>query len=175
MATSNILCKVDSLLSTKYKEPLGKLEEIQIGMSLDINDYGKKYLLYSFDKIVKQNKSSKAVDLQPYFNANKGVKSMCDYFLFCWEKGQLFILLIELKQGEEQVTHQLSAGSVFAEYIVSTLNRVENITINPVIRKISIRDYHIYRKGTSMKSIVYNKESFCTFEGSTFQLLEFLK
>lgn len=175
MAASNMLCKVDSLLSNAYKEQSGKLEESQIGMSLNINNQGKKYLLYSFDKVVKHNKSNKSVDLQPYFKANTGVKSMCDYFLFCWEKGKLYVLLIELKQGEEQVTRQLSAGSIFAVYLINTLNCVENITIEPVIRKISVRDYHINRKGTSMKPVVYDNQSFCTFGGSEFQLLEFLQ
>ena len=79
------------------------------------------------------------------------------------------------KQGEEQVTRQLTAGSIFAAYLINTLNRVENITIKPVIRKISVRDYHINRKGTSMKPVIYNNQSFCTFGGSEFQLLEFLQ
>ena len=144
-------------------------------MSLDINDYGRKYLLYSFDKIVKPAKGGKAIDLQPYLAANAGVKSMCDYFLFCWERGTLYVLLIELKQGEDQVTHQLDAGRVFTSYLINTLNRVEKLSITPVIRKISVRDSHILRKGTSMKSVEYNADSFCTFDGSVFHLLEFLK
>lgn len=175
MATKSFLSKIDTLLKAAYKEPLGRLEESQVEMSLEINDFGRKYLLYSFDKIVKSAKGGKAIDLQPYFESNEGVKSMCDYFLFCWEHGKLYVLLIELKQGDEQVTRQLAAGNVFATYIVSTLNRVEKINIKPVIRKVSIRDSHILRKGTSMKSVVYDKDSFCTFDGSVFVLPEFLK
>jgi len=170
-----MLCKVDSLLADAYKEQSGKLQETQINMSLAINDYGKQYLLYSFDKVVKLRKSDKSIDLLPFFKANAGVKSMCDYFLFCWDRGKLYVLLIELKQGEEQVTRQLSAGNCFASFIVNTLNRVENTSISPVIRRISIRDFYINRKGTSMKPVVYNDESFCTFEGSEFHLPEFLK
>ena len=85
------------------------------------------------------------------------------------------MLLIELKQGEEQVTRQLEAGNLFVTYLVNTLNRVEKMNIKPVIRKISIRDYHITKKGTSMKSVAYDSNSFCTFEGSVFHLQEFLK
>ena len=144
-------------------------------MSLNITDFKRKYLLYSFDKVVKTTKGNKAIDLQPYFSSNEGVKKMCDYFLFCWEEGKLYVLLIELKQGGEQVTKQLDAGKVFATFIVSTLNRVEKLNIKPVIRKISVRDSHILRKGTSMKSVVYDKDSFCTFDGSVFVLPEFLK
>lgn len=175
MATNSLLSKVDSLLTDAYKERPGKLEEQQIEMSLDINDYGRNYLLYSFDKVVKATKGGKAIDLQPYLKANSGVKSMCDYFLFCWERGKLYVLLIELKQGKEQVTSQLAAGDCFVSFLISTLNRVENLSITPVIRKISVRDYHIAKKGTSMKSVEYDAKSFCTFEGSVFHLLEFLK
>lgn len=175
MATNNLLCKVDSLLADAYKERQRRLEETQIDMSLDINDYGKDYLLYSFDKVVKRAKGEKSIDLQPYFKSSEGVKSMCDYFLFCWERGKLYVLLIELKQGKEQVRRQLDAGNLFATYLINTLNRVENMKIKPEIRKISIRDYHIAKKGTSMKSVVYDSNSFCTFDGSAFHLPEFLK
>lgn len=175
MASKNYLSKLDTILTDAYKEKSGRLEEKQVEMSLDINDFNRKYLLYSFDKIVKTTKGGKAIDLQPYFTNSEGVKKMCDYFLFCWEKGKLFVLLIELKQGEEQVTKQLEAGKVFATFLVSTLNRVEKLNIKPVIRKISVQDSHIIRKGTSMKSVVYDKNSFCTFDGSVFVLPEFLK
>lgn len=174
MGTNNYLSKVDSLLSAVYKENKGRLIEERPSMSLTINDYGRHYLLYSFDKIVKPYRGRKAIDLQPYFATNEGVKSMCDYFLFCFERGKLFVLLIELKQGEEQVTRQLEAGKTFASFIINTLNRVEKLNIKPVIRSISVRDNHIYRKGTSMKSIEYDND-FCTFEGSVFVLPEFLK
>lgn len=175
MARNNWLCRIDSLLASVYKEPMGTLKEIQNDMSLDIDAHGKNYLLYSFDKIVRDREGEKVIDLQPFFNSNEGVKSMCDYFLFCWEKGRLFVLLIELKQGKEQVTRQLKAGYLFASYLVNSLNRVENMNITPIIRKISIRDYNIVRKGTSMKSVVYDSNSFCTFEGTSFHLPVFLK
>lgn len=175
MATNNLLSKVNSLLSDDYKEKQGRLEEVQIEMSLEINDHGKPYLLYSFDKVVKKSKREKSIDLQPFFKSNAGVKSMCDYFLFCYERGKLYVLLIELKQGEEQVTSQLAAGKLFATYLVNTLNRVEKLNYKPEIRKISVRDYHIARKGTAMKPVDYNQDSFCTFEGSVFHLPEFLK
>lgn len=175
MATRNNLSKVESLISDSYREKEGRLKEPQAKMLLDITDYGRPYLLYQFDKIIKPTKGGKAIDLQPYFKANEGVKSMCDYFLFCWEKGKLFVLLIELKRGTEKVTTQLAAGKNFAQYLVNTLNRVENTSYTAEVRMIAIRDIHIARKGTSMKPVVYNKDSFCTFEGYSFQLPEFLK
>ena len=78
MTTRNNLNKVESLISDSYREREGKLKEPQAKMSLDIVDHGKQYLLYQFDKIVKPAKGGKAIDLQPYFKANEGVKSMCD-------------------------------------------------------------------------------------------------
>ena len=175
MAKNNYLSKIDSLLADDYKASLGLLVEEQIGMTLKINNYGRSYLLYSFDKVVKRKKENKAIELQPYFKSIEGVKSMCDYFLFCYDKGKLFVLLIELKRGKEQVMCQLNAGNLFATYLINTLNRVEKMNLIPIIRKISIRDYRIVRIGTSMKPVVYDADSFCTFNGSSLILPEFLK
>lgn len=175
MATNNRLAKIVSCIADAYRELGSRLEEKQVEMSLDIISYGKPYLLYSFDKVVKNKKSGKAIDLQPYFKASKNVKSMCDYFLFCWDNSKLFVLLIELKQGEEQVSRQLDAGELFARYLINTFNRVEKTNYVPEIRKISIRNPHIVKKGTSIKSIIYNPDAFCTFYGSAFYLPEFLK
>lgn len=174
MATINILGKVESLISDSYREKAGKLRESQANMLLDIANHGRRYLLYQFDKIVN-SKGGKAIDLQPYFKANESVKSMCDYFLFCWENGKLFVLLIELKRGKDKVTTQLYAGEIFAHYLINTLNRVEKTTYKPEVRFVSVRDSHIVKKGTSMKPVEYNKDFFCTFEGCSFQLPEFLK
>ncbi|MBO7101521.1 MAG: hypothetical protein J6V98_05810 [Bacteroidales bacterium] len=173
MATNKYLNKIDALLHPTFKDKTKSLREEQANMSLDISDRNVPYVMYSFDKIPTNLKSG---ILQPYFRQNKAsILSMCDYFIFCFENGKLYVLLVELKHGKDNVTKQLYAGRCFAKYIVDTLNRVEKINLTPHIRLISIRNKNICKKGLQMKPVKYDKDNFCTFEGNSFQLLEFLK
>ena len=113
--------------------------------------------------------------LFPFLNQGKKMQSMCDYILFCSNNNKLYILLIELKKGKEQVTNQLEAGKNLSQFIISTLNRVNSLKINPQIRLISIRNKNIIRKGKTNCEVKYDKNSFCTFEGNKFVIKEFLK
>ena len=59
---------------------------------------------------------------------------------------------------------QLKAGKCFAQFIISTLNRVEKLNIKPEIRLISIRNNNIVRKGAShCKDVEYDKDYFHIF------------
>ena len=70
---------------------------------------------------------------------------------------------------------QLKAGKCFAQFIISTLNRVEQLDIKPEIRLISIRNNNIARKGSlRCKEIEYDKDNFHTFHGKNFFIKEFL-
>lgn len=170
MAAKNYLSKIDDLLNPAFKDKTKSLQEKQANMTLNIEDCNVSYLMYSFDK-----KNINSGVLQPYFRQNKpSVLSMCDYFIFCFENGKLYVLLVELKHGKDNVTKQLFAGRCFARYIVDTLNRVEKINITPQLRLISIRNKNICKKGMKMKSVKYDKDNFCTFEGGKFYLREFL-
>lgn len=173
MATNKYLNKIDALLHPAFKDKTKSLQEKQANMTLDIVDWNVPYIMYSFDKMPAN--LNRGV-LQPYFRQNKSsILSMCDYFIFCFENGKLYVLLVELKHGKDNVTKQLCAGRCFAKYIVDTLNRVEKINITPQLRLISIRNKNICKKGQQMKPVKYDKDNFCTFEGGSFQLREFLK
>lgn len=170
--SDNIIAKLCSLLTPEFRNQRNCLEEPQENMSIPIIDDGVNFLSYSYDKTIK----GKTKDIFPFLSKNKGVHSMCDYILFCKEKNKLFILLIELKKGNNEVMTQLKAGKCLAQFIVSTLNRVEKLQIIPEIRLISIRNNNIARKGASRcKGVKYDKDNFFTFQGKNFFIKEFLQ
>jgi len=80
--------------------------------------------------------------------------------------------LIELKKGDNNVTKQLKAGKCFAEYVISTLNRVYDLNIVPQIREISIRKRNIKPK-QQQKRISYDN-NFHTFSDNKFRLKKYL-
>lgn len=162
---NNVLSLLDSLLVSSFKKGEKVLKEEQAGMSIPIEDKGVVFSLYSFDKI----------DIFPFFNKIIGAHSMCDYILFCKNNNQLYILLIELKHGKDGVMNQINAGMNFSKFIISTLNRVNDLKIEPQIRSIAIRNKNISKKGRTNCEVKYNENNFCTFGGNTFVIKEFLK
>ncbi len=175
-----ILLQVENLLSADYanKEHKDYLLEKEKGgeINVPIVSDSLSYLSYTFDKKYDKKEDPKSKGLFPFFQKNKGVHSMCDYMLFSYYNNKLFILLVELKRGKSNTHEQLKAGICFAEFIVSTLNRVEELNLIPEIRQISIRNKHIVKKRTTrINDVEYDKDNFCTFEGGQFYLKEFLK
>ena len=169
--SSSIISKLCSLLTPEFRNQKNCLEEPQENLSIPIKNDGVSFLSYSYDKTIK----GKTKDIFPFLAKNKDVHSMCDYIIFCQEKKKLFILLIELKKGNNEVMTQLKAGKCLAQFIVSTLNRVEKLNIKPEIRLISIRNNNIVRKGAShCKGVEYDKDCFYTFHGKNFFIKEFL-
>lgn len=168
---------ISNILNDCFKNnTLYRLEEIQANMSIDFVGNPQEYISYSMDK--QLNKKDFPKGLFPFFNRGlKNVCSMCDYIIFTEKEEKLFILLIELKRGRDNVTKQLNAGECFAEFVIKTVNRVYNQNITPEIRKISIRDGHIKTKAKPkqrQKTIQYDHNNFHTFEDSKFWLRKYL-
>lgn len=177
MKANEILSRFTSILSKTYKNtPQHILEECQNGkaiMSLPIDAIGCQFISYSFDTPKTDNPNCTAF---PFFAAKAGVRSMCDYILFCMSDGQLFVLLLELKLAQRQTMPQLRAGYCFAKYLIDTFNRLENYNLQPQYRLVSISKSNFVKKGsTKMKDVKYDKDNFCIFEGRTFVIKEFLK
>lgn len=171
---NGVLAMICSLLTPDYRNNDNKLEECVAGMSVPINNDSLTYLSYSFDKKLSTKAYPKG--LYPFLMKNKDVHSMCDYMLFCCYNKKLYVLLVELKHGKKNAKKQLSAGKCLAKFIIDTLNRVEETNISAEIRLISIRNNHIINKRpTKIREIKYDIDDFCTFEGHSFHLKEFLK
>ncbi len=168
----NKLELISNILDDFFKEDnITKLQEINENMVVDFENENKKYLSFSFDKQLPAKDFPKG--LFPFFNRGEAkVTSFCDYVIFFETKRELFILLIELKKGDNNVTKQLKAGKCFAEYVISTLNRVYNLNIVPQIREISIRKRNIKPK-QQQKRISYI-DNFHTFSDNKFRLKKYL-
>ncbi len=142
-------------------------------MVVDFISDRKKYLSFSFDKTLPIKDFPKG--LFPFFNRGEAlVTSFCDYIIFTENNQQLFVLLIELKKGKDNVTKQLNAGKCFAEFVISTVNRVYEMNITPSIRKISIRKKNISPKPKQRKKRVEYISDFHTFNDSKFWLKKYL-
>ena len=170
--SSRILSKLDSLLATDYKNANHTLEEPQENMSIGIDSGGLRFLSYSYDK---QEVDEQKKNVLPFLAKRKNVHAMCDYIIFCQENGKLFVLLIELKKGKQEVMSQMKAAECLVNYIIATLNRVEKMEIIPEIRKISVRSRFIQKKGPCRpKEVVYDENRFHTFDGRIFHLRRYL-
>ncbi|MDI9363961.1 MAG: hypothetical protein QM541_03345 [Flavobacterium sp.] len=169
----NNLIKISNILDDYFKEDkISRLQEIKEGMQVEFISDNKKYLSFSFDKQLPNKDFPKG--LFPFFNRGEAsVCAFCDYVIFSEENNKLYVLLIELKKGKHNVTKQLSAGKCFAEYIISTLNRVYDLKIKPEVRQISIRHRHIKPK-QKQREIEYIN-NFHTFCNSKFWLRKYLK
>lgn len=167
------LVHISNILDDFFKEDkITKLQELQENMEIEFVSDNKRYLSFSFDKQLPNKDFPRG--LFPFFNRGEAkVTSFCDYIIFSEDNNNLFILLIELKKGDNNVTKQLHAGKCFAEYVVSTVNRVYNLNITPEIRQISIRQRRI-RPKQKQKEIDY-QDSFHTFCNSKFWLKKYLK
>jgi hypothetical protein len=169
----NKLEMISNILDDFFKNNNTKvLEEKQAGMSVDLINEKQIFLSFSMDRTLSEKDFPKG--LFPFFNRGlPGVCLFCDYIIFSELKGTLFVLLIELKKGKDNVTKQLEAGKCFVEFIISTVNRVYKQDISPEIRKISIREYKKKPK-QKQKSIKYDENNFHTFDDSKFFLKKYL-
>lgn len=168
----NKLNYVSNILDDYFKEDnISKLVESQQNMSVDFISDNHKFLSFSFDKKLSTKEFPKG--MFPFFNRGEpGVCAFCDYIIFTEKAGQLFILLIELKKGKDNVTKQLNAGKCFVEYVIATINRVYGLNIDPQIRQISIRDRFI--KPRQKQKVVEYQNNFFTFSDSKFWLKKYL-
>ena len=165
---------VNNVLDSYFKtEALTRLKEVQADMEVELVSDGQRFICFTFDKTLLRRDYPKG--LFPFFNRGEaGVTKICDYIIFTEQAGILYVLLIELKKGADNVTEQLNAGKCFTEYVISTLNRVYQQNISPEIRHISIRERKI-RPKQKQKVIEYDENNFHTFSSSKFRIKSYLK
>ena len=147
------------------------LEEKKTNMSIKIDKRGCKYLAYSFDKDLKGYKGG----LFPYFKRVAKLSSICDYIIFAEDNTdkKLFVLLIELKKSSANTLPQLKAGKIFAQFLINTVNRVNQLSYNPKFRLISIIDSRLHKNLTKEKGVRYINDHFST-SANSFLIREFL-
>lgn len=166
------LSLINSILHSDFLcDRITELQEKDAGMSVSINATGCQYLLYKYDKELKREYKG---GLFPFFAKEAGVCSVCDYILFAERSGKLYALIIELKKGKKPTLPQLNAAKCFVDFIISTLNRVKGISLNPEIRLISIHEYNVHKKSIKDRGVQYDKDGHYQFKQSKFEIKKFL-
>lgn len=165
---------INNILDAYFKtDTLTRLKEDEANMEVELINDGQRFICFTFDKNL--SKRDYPNGLFPFFNRGEvGVTKICDYIIFTEQAGTLYILLIELKKGNHNVTKQLEAGKCFAEFVISTLNRVYLQNITPEIRKISVKEIKV-RPKQKQKPIEYDNNNFHTFCSSKFRIKSYLK
>lgn len=169
MVQRDFLPRLNDLIDILYK-PLPKeqavLKEDGVMRPIPLLKSGINYRLFSFDKKYRRGQCPNR--LFTFFSTITGAQTMCDYCLVGVKKGKLFVLLFELKKGDEQVMDQLKAGEVFAKFIISSVNRINGWSVQPEIRFISVRASNVLLKSTTRISPVsYDANKLYTFKGAT--------
>jgi hypothetical protein len=152
---------IDSILHEKFKDNSDCLIEKDKDSKGKIFEMKRKIIIPKGINTSLYKYDSK-IEILPFFKS-KGVtklKKICDYILFIEEKAHLFIYLIEMKKGRESAKNQLEASQCFAEYIISTINRLNlNLEISSAnlhFRKIRISESKSM-KATLKKNIEENE------------------
>lgn len=142
-------------------------------MKVKLDTKGCQCQLYSFDKDLPREYRG---GLFPFFNKKEGVCTVCDYTIFAQKGPKLYVVLLELKKSRQSTLPQLTAGKVFAEFIINTVNRTnkKKTKIKPHIRLVSIIEENIPKKGTKEKGVVYDKNNHSHLVSKVLKLREFL-
>lgn len=114
-----------------------------------------RHIIYRFDP--------DDISIFPYFKSVKGLHKVCDYFIFCEDKGRFFIFLVELKRRSGSPLSQLEASECFVKFILERA-KTAGLSINKKIhiRKIGLKDTlnGIKRNTTFYKDMEYDDKGY---------------
>jgi len=163
---------IDYVLNPIFKVNDNFLEEPDSSMKIGLYKGNCQSIVFKFDK--KLGKEYKG-GIFPFFNNhNSGTCKVCDYIIFSEYKNLLYSLIIELKRGQTSTLPQIKAGECFVDYVISTVNRLNNTSYTIEKRRISIREFERKRK-TKMRDIEYDNDNHHFFDQNIFRIVTFLK
>lgn len=165
---------IDNVLNPyfKYNDSVLKEENDNVSMSVDLIKNNCRTIIFELDK--KLGKEYKG-GIFPFFNSgNSKVCKVCDYIIFAEYKNELYALIIELKKSVRGTLPQIKAGECFVDYVISTVNRINNTNHTIIKRRITIQEFKRKRK-TKEKDIEYNSENHHFFDQDKMRIVAFLK
>ena len=127
------------------------------------------YIIYRFDP--------DKTNIFPYFKQIRGLKQICDYFIFAEDDKRFFVFLIELKKKCGSPISQLEASECFVNFMLERAKRVGlKIEKDIFIRKLGIKDTNLaIKKGTEyFKNMGYDNDNYMLNQGQK-ELIEKLK
>lgn len=101
-------------------------------------------------------------DIFPYLRGDsadhglKGMKRICDYAIFVDTGEILYVLLIEMKKGDDSPQEQLNVTEPLIDFIFRRAKILKHLDVNYEIRKIGITDKADKRKTSDRGSTEYN-------------------
>lgn len=161
-----ILHRIEEIIFSGYKENVS-------GDIFELREDNKKakcakakiqktgdILVYKFDKFPKKD-GKEIKDKFPFLNDISGVKSMADFLLFYTKKDRLFVIICNLKSGNKgNSADQIEAGKIFANFIVSTAQRMfqeDFKEIKPEFIPILYSSVPLFKVPTNPRKIPQNK------------------
>lgn len=165
---------IDYVLHPDFKHNDSQLKEENndVSMSIDLIKDNCQSIIFELDK--KLGKEYKG-GIFPFFNSsNSKVCKVCDYIIFAEYNNELYALIVELKKGASGTLPQIKAGECFVDYVISTVNRINNTNHNITKRRISIQEVKRKRK-TKLKDIEYDSENHHFFDQNKMRIVSFLK
>lgn len=163
---------IDYVLNPNFKVNSRFLEEESASMKVELIQDNCQSIIFELDK--KLGREFKG-GVFPFFNTkNKNVSKVCDYIIFSEYKGNLFALVIELKSSAQSTLPQIKAGECFVDYIISTVNRINNSNYTIQKRRVSIKEIQ-RKKKTKLKDIEYDENNHHAFDQNKMRIVSFLK
>jgi len=115
-----------------------------------------------------QEHNQKMKDPFPYLRGSKmrpvmglkGMKRICDYVIFVDKDDKLYVLLVELKKGDESPQEQLNLTEPLIDFIFKRAFILDYLHVEYVIRKIGITDEPDKRRTSYRGSIDYNEDNY---------------
>lgn len=159
-----VIIKSESLIE-KGKDHLGN----DFSMKRNIRSHrGIDYLLFRLDP----NK----IKPFPYFNKDIGLSKICDYIMFVQKSNTLFVILIELKLGNDSATEQLLASEEFSIFIINSCKRVGLILTEDIrYKKVKISESALTRPKTSENMCKIDENNIIHYNHKNeFQIMEIL-
>ncbi len=106
------------------------------------------------------------LDMFPYLKGDsevhglKGMKRVCDFVLFVLHRGELFVLLIEMKKGKDSPLEQLQVSEPLIDFIFSRAKLLNYLTSDYKVRKIGITDIVDKRKTSERGEVIYDENNY---------------
>lgn len=164
--------KIDNVLNPVFKWMNNELTEEQASMSIKLIPGNCRYIIFQLDKSLGRQYRG---GIFPFFNSsNEKVCTVCDYIIFAEFKKSLYALIIELKTSDQNTLRQLNAGECFVDFVISTVNRVNNTNFSINKRKITIKEFKRKRK-PKLQDISYDNNYHHFFEQDKLRIISYLK
>jgi hypothetical protein len=135
-------------------------------LNLQIKKKKCNYLLYKYDdnNILRGLKGG----LFPFFNDAKGVQKRPDFIMFVEQGTRFYVFIIEIKEKKLKPIKQIKAGECFVYFIIKTINRIENINLDPQIRGIGISAYNTLKRNTKVALVQYDDNNYYDYKYNNF-------